>query len=148
MFEANHEYFVKSSYAIIRKDTMILTRTFDFIRRIYGRPIRKGAMISWNEAKKFYWMITGSMLLLLIFSVSALMEDNPLGNEALIFWSFSGLFFFCLTIFFAILYGYKHRHKIDPGAEEPIDLSKAYLGGIIAMILAPIVRLLLSYFEN
>lgn len=116
------------------------------IKNFYRRPMRKGAMLDWNEAKTHYFLVTLSIGLILLFSISAYWDEDPLSMLAVVSWSLSGLFLFFLTLFVAGLYGYHHRDSIDPQDEVPIDLSKAYLGGLLAAIFAPIVRAIIDYF--
>lgn len=131
--------------------TSIFGPCLDKIRGFYARPMRKGAMLSWSEAKTFYFQIAGTILLVCVFSYSAVLERQEQDSSSfLVFacWSIVASSVFAATIFAAIVYGYHHRQDIDPGVEARIDLSRAYLGGALAAILAPIVHLVIDYFTG
>jgi len=123
----------------------------DKIRSFYARPMRKGAMLTWREAKTYYYQIVGALLFGCLFSYSAILErgdQNPSDFLVYACWSIVACSLFAATIFIAIVYGYHHRRDIDPGDEMRIDLSRAYLGGALAAILAPIVHLVIDYFAG
>ncbi len=121
---------------------------FSAIRRYYGMPMRRGAMMTWPEAKvAYFYLVTGIFLTILFTLILATTEDGQFSSfRTAATWSLVALFAFGITIFTAVIYGYHHRHDIDPGDEKPIDLSQAYLGGVLAAILGPIVKLIISLF--
>lgn len=61
-------------------------------------------------------------------------------------WSIPACSAFTVTVFAAIVYGYHYRRDIDPGLESRIDMSRAYHGGALVAILAPIVHLMIDCF--
>lgn len=118
------------------------------IKNFYRRPMRKGAMLDRSEAKTIYFSAFLSIGLFLIFSISAYFmgQSEPFTTLVIATWSFSVFILFGLTVQGAMLYGYHCRDQIDPENEVPIDLSKAYLGGLLAAIFAPIVHAIINYF--
>lgn len=110
--------------------------------------MRKGAMMSWRETRTLYWLAPMIGGLTILFGYNAYYEDDRFGFRAILGWSLVGLFVYGQTIYAALIYGYHHRDQIDPGDEAQMDFSKAYLGGVMAVILSPIFHLLISYFDG
>jgi len=52
----------------------ILGSSLDKIGGFYAIPMRKGAMLSWSETKTYYYQIAGTILLVCVFSYSAVFE--------------------------------------------------------------------------
>jgi len=127
----------------------ILGSSLEKIGGFYAIPMRKGAMLSWSDAKTYYYQIAGTILLVCVFSFSAVLERQEQDSSSFLAfasWSTVACSVFATTIFAVIIYGYHHRHDIAPGGESRIDMSKAYLGSALAAILAPIVHLMIDYF--
>lgn len=127
----------------------ILGSSLDKIGDFYAIPMPKGAMLSWSEAKTYYYQIAGTILLVCVFSYSAVLERQQQDSSSFLAfasWPIVACSVSATIIFAAIVYGYHHRHDIAPSDESRIDLSKAYLGSALAAILAPIVHLMIDYF--
>ncbi len=120
---------------------------FGAIRRYYGMPMRRGPMMTRQQIKAAYLYMAIGIVLAVMFTVSlaTAQDGQENGFWTAVAWSLVALFTFGVTVFTSVIYGYHHRHDIDTGDEEPVDLSQAYLGGVLAAILAPISRWLFDY---
>ncbi len=120
----------------------------DGVKRYYRMPMRRGALMSRGEVRAAYLYLCFSIALVLMFAMSlgAAEREGTSGFWTLVCWSLVVLFGFATTIYASSIYGYHHRHEIETDGETPVDLSRAYLGGVIAAIAAPILRWVISLF--
>ena len=118
------------------------------IKRYYRIPMRKGALMSKSDVKNVYFLLIISIALAVMFAFSLSAAERSEANDfwTLVCWFLVVLFSFATTIYVSCLYGYYHRHDIDTGDATQVDLSKAYLGGVLAAIIAPFARWLIGLF--
>ncbi len=116
-----------------------------WLYRIYGRPIRKGAMMSWDEAKRAYLIAVATSILVAVFFIGFLYKGLALTDTIhLVLVGFLG---FCCTAIIATIWGYHHRDEVIVGDEVPMDSNGVYWGAAAGALAPVIYRWIESFFR-
>lgn len=102
-------------------------------------------MMSWDEAKRFYWVTIFGYPIIIGLFVALLMQET-LDLSGMISLALFGSLTVFGTALFAVLYGYHHRHEIGTGDEVPMDPNGLYWGAAAGAVAPLIIRRVESLF--
>jgi hypothetical protein len=108
--------------------------------------IRKGAVMSKEDARRNKMLAIASPLLFLMFLVIEITEPSETVIMKCLMWWLITMLGLSSILIPVTVYGYNNRHDINVEDEEPLNYAPGMIGAALGTALVPLALILFDHF--